>query len=115
TTELVWEQGLGRHASLVASAFRYRMQGLISQVTDPSDGLLQYRNVMQVSATGLEFEVSGRTAGGLLWRGAVTQERAQDEGTGLRLTNSPEHTGLASLAVPLFEGRSDLAFQARFL
>ena len=115
TTELVWEQGLGRHASLVASAFRYRMEGLITQVTDPSDGLLQYRNVMKVTATGLEVEVSGRTAGGILWRGAMTQERAEDEGTGLILTNSPEQTGLASLALPLFGGRSDLAFQARFL
>jgi len=34
----------------------------------------------------------------------MTQERAEDEGTGLILTNSPEQTGLASLALPLFGG-----------
>lgn len=115
TTELVWEQGLGRRFSLVASVFRYRMKDLISQVTDPADNLLQFQNVMGVTATGAEMEVSGRTSGGVLLRGAVTQERVEDDSTGRRLTNSPEHTALAGAAFPIFGGRSDLAFQARFL
>ncbi|HEU4401072.1 MAG TPA: TonB-dependent receptor [Candidatus Polarisedimenticolia bacterium] len=115
TAELVWEQGLGRRAALVGSVFSYRMADLITQITDPANLLLQYRNLEAVTATGVEIEASGRAPGGILLRCALTQQRAEEDGTNLRLTNSPEHTGLAAASFPILHGRSDFALQARFL
>jgi iron complex outermembrane receptor protein len=115
TTELVWEQGLGRRANLVASVFTYRIDDLIDQVLDPADLLVQYRNVSSVSSRGVEVEVSGKMARGVLLRGAYTNQRTTDDGTGLRLTNSPVHTMLGSAAFPLFGDRAHLALQGRYL
>ena len=42
--ELIWEQGLGPYFQLTAAGFLYRINGLISQVLDPTDSLLVFRN-----------------------------------------------------------------------
>jgi outer membrane receptor for ferrienterochelin and colicin len=115
TIELVWEQALWRRFSLVGSVYRYKIDDLITQITDPSDSLLQFRNVETVIANGLEAEVSGRTARGVWVSLSATQQRARDDVTDRRLTNSPERTALAGIAFPILKGRSDLGFQARYL
>src|SRR4029453_5444657 len=40
TTELVFEKYLGDHMRFAASGYVYRIKGLISQATDPADGLI---------------------------------------------------------------------------
>ncbi|MFQ5878511.1 MAG: TonB-dependent receptor plug domain-containing protein [Acidobacteriota bacterium] len=115
TLELVWEQRLSRRFSMVASVYDYRMQNLISQFLDPADGLFQYRNLDRVRAYGMELEVFGRTPRGVFLRAAYAGQRAEDEATGLRLTNSPEHTLQASVAFPILGRRSSLAVQTRYM
>jgi iron complex outermembrane receptor protein len=115
TVEAVWEQGFRRRFSFVGSVYRYTIDDLISQVLDPADLLLQFRNAETVVAHGAEIEISGRLARGAFVRFSVTHQRARDDMTGQRLTNSPERTALASVAFPILTGRSDLAFQARYI
>jgi iron complex outermembrane receptor protein len=115
TFELVWEQGLSRRFSMVASVYNYRMENLISQFLDPMDGLYQSRNLEDVKAYGVELEIHGKTASGIFLRGAYTGQRAEDRTTGLRLTNSPAHIVQASVALPILKRRSSLALQTRYM
>ena len=115
TSEIVWEQGLRGGFSLVGSAYRYAIDDLISQVEDPMDGLLQFRNVESIVAWGAEVELAGRLPSGALVRFAWTEQMTRDEATGRRLTNSPESNGHLSFALPVFRKRADLALQGRYL
>src|SRR5690606_35112602 len=64
TTEIVLEQYAGDHIRFVATAFRYDVRDLISQETDPEDGLLVFNNLDSVRANGFEMEVEGKWANG---------------------------------------------------
>ncbi|MDH4249731.1 MAG: TonB-dependent receptor, partial [Nitrospira sp.] len=59
TYELVLEQYLGHHIRGSASGYYYEIDRLISQVLDPSDGLLVYQNGNKINAKGLELTLEG--------------------------------------------------------
>jgi iron complex outermembrane receptor protein len=101
TTELVIEHYLGRHVRLGATAFHYGINDLITQQTDPADGLLVYNNVEQVTARGLELDAEGRWSRGLQGRVSYTLQKSRNEQTGLGLTNSPTHLLQFNLTAPL--------------
>jgi iron complex outermembrane receptor protein len=65
TYELVLEQYIGRHLRGSASAYYYEIDKLISQVLDPSDGLLVYRNGDKINAKGLELTLEGKLPSGV--------------------------------------------------
>jgi outer membrane receptor protein involved in Fe transport len=53
-----------------ASAYYYEIDKLISQVLDPSDGLLVYRNGDKINAKGLELTLEGKLPSG--WDGRLS-------------------------------------------
>jgi iron complex outermembrane receptor protein len=115
TAEIVWEQGLRRGFSLVGSLYRYEIDDLISQVEDPMDMLLQFRNAGSIEARGAEVEIAGNLQAGGFVRFAWTHQRTRDEASGARLSNSPRNVGQAALGLPVLRRRADLALQARYL
>lgn len=99
----------------MATAWRYEIDDLISQIEDPMDLLLQFRNVESIEAYGGEIEVTRSLPAGALVRFAFTHQMTRDETTGRELTNAPDCVLHAALAVPLFRKRADLALQGRYL
>jgi len=101
TGELVLEQYLGRHVSLTGTAFTYRLHDLISQQTDPSSGLLVYRNVERISGNGLEFEVRRKSSWGLEADASYSLQEAEVLNGGPPLTNLPRHLAQLKFSAPL--------------
>lgn len=105
TYELVYEQYLGEWFRSSLSGFYYRIDDLISQQLDPADGLIQFRNIDQVEARGMELELEGRWANGLQGRLSYTFQDTEDLQSGRTLTNSPRHLAKLNLIAPLIRER----------
>ena len=103
TYELVYEQFLPHNLRLTASGYHYAIDNLISQEMDPADGLLVFGNVDSVQANGLELELEGRYAGGVIARGSYALQQTEDTKTGEELSNSPRHLGKMSVIMPLYK------------
>ena len=113
TTELVWEQELKGGLTTTASLYRYTMRQLIDQVVDPTDGLVEHRNVEKVEATGLEVELSGRFARGISAHTSYVFQRARDAKEDRRLTNQPSHVLKGGLNMPV-GGNSYVSPEVRY-
>jgi iron complex outermembrane receptor protein len=113
--EVVWEQALGRTVRLTAAAFLENIRGLITQTTDPADGLAVFRNVGAVDARGLEAGLETRFAGDLRARASYTLSDARDQDTKMRLSNSPAHLVKVNASAPLVGERLVLAVEGQFI
>jgi outer membrane receptor for ferrienterochelin and colicins len=89
TEELVWEQRLADEYLSTFSLFHNRIDGLIDQVIDPSDSLLQFRNISRARSVGVECELTARLRSGLTGYVSYSHQITTDVETGLTLTNSP--------------------------
>lgn len=105
TYEAIYEQYLAANLRFSASAYYYRINGLISQTPDPITGSFSFANVNPVQAQGVEFELEGTYAWGLLARASYAFQRAEDVDTGDELSNSPRHLAKANLLVPLYQDK----------
>jgi outer membrane receptor for ferrienterochelin and colicins len=105
TYEVLIEQYLPRQMRLSAAAYHYDINGLISQGVSASSGLIQFQNVSQVEANGLELQFEVRTRSGALARASYALQRTEDADTRLVLSNSPRHLGKLNLSVPAFGSR----------
>jgi outer membrane receptor for ferrienterochelin and colicins len=103
TYELVYEQYVSGHYLMTFAGFENRIKGLIIQETDPTDGLLVFKNKSDVKARGFEAELEGKWESGLRQRVSYTYTRAKDEQTGEKLVNSPEHMVKANGIFPIVE------------
>jgi outer membrane receptor for ferrienterochelin and colicins len=103
TYELIYEQYLASHIRSSVSAFSYRINDLITQTTDPVDGLLQYKNINRVDAKGGELELEGVWSNGIRGRISYTFEEATDASTGELLTNSPKQLAKMNVIFPILE------------
>jgi iron complex outermembrane receptor protein len=113
--EVVWEQALGRAVRFTAAAFLERITGLITQITDPADGLSVFRNVGAVDARGAEAGLETRLAGDVRARVSYTLSDARDRDTRMRLTNSPAHLAKVNASAPLSGERLVLAVEGQFV
>jgi iron complex outermembrane receptor protein len=114
TFEFVREANLGRRLDAVASVYHYRLTGLI-EAFPLSESALQYRNLLDLAATGAEFELRGRPAEWLETAGGVTvQDVHQPAGHG-HLHNSPHSVVQMRAAVPLVHDRLSLSVVGRYL
>jgi outer membrane receptor for ferrienterochelin and colicins len=102
--ELIWEQKLNKTLLFKTSGFYYRINGLISQITDPLDGLAVYRNLMRVDAKGVEVELGGhwRFLDGRL---SYSFQDVRNRGNGQLLSNCPQHLGKLNLTAPLYRDK----------
>ena len=101
STEAVVEQRFGMAWQLTGSVYQYAIDDLITQVVDPADETLVFRNVEQIRATGAELEIEGRTANDWVGRAGYGLQRAREHPSALALTNSPLHLAKLNLIVPL--------------
>lgn len=115
TTELVLEQYLGTSLRVAATGFHYGIHGLITQQTDPVDGLLVYNNVEEIRAKGLELEVEGRWSNGLRARVGHTIEDSRNNDTGLALTNSPKHLANVNVMTPILKERLSAGAELQYV
>lgn len=114
TSELVLEQYIGRFFRLSASAYHYRLKGLISQEIDPIDELITFNNAGEIRAKGLEFEFESKLANGLEARAAYSAQRTYYAASGARLTNSPTHLGKFNFSAPLFKRKLFTNFELHY-
>lgn len=105
SVELVHERRFGKTWSASLSAFQYQIDDLIVQETDPSSGLLVFTNSEGAQALGSELDVEHRFAGGSRVRAAYAWVDVEEDETGERPANSPEHLAKLQLDRPFFDGR----------
>jgi iron complex outermembrane receptor protein len=114
TLEIAWERKLGQRVDLMASAYQYRVAGLIESVTTES-GLFQYQNISQARANGVEFEIRGRPARWLEASASLSVQRARNQTLGQTLVNSPDRIAQFHASVPLANNRLTLSPALRYV
>lgn len=114
TWETVWEERLGTHLKSTAAGYYYGIDNLITSVSDPVDSLTVFRNLGGVRGMGLELELQARWASGIDSRVSYTWQRTEDEDSGARLPNSPEHLAKAHLSAPLAWGGLFVAIEGLY-
>ncbi|MCH8617522.1 TonB-dependent receptor [Undibacterium sp. TS12] len=115
TRELSWEQQLSASSRLLLSAYRNTVSDLISQELDERDGLLVFRNVSRVSASGVELEYQRLWNEGAHLRSSYSWQRVTDEMTGQEVVNSPAHLAKLNLSSPLALLRARLAVEGQYV
>lgn len=113
TTEVVFEKYFWQHASLSASGFYNRIDHLISQATDPANGLIHFANLNGVRGKGLEFELSTKRPSGWEGRLSYTLQESHSSLSGGPLSNSPRHLAKANLIVPLLPKKLFASFEGQ--
>ena len=85
----------------VISVYHYEIKQLITQQTDPGDGLAVFSNASKIRANGVEFEIEGKFTPRLEGRASYAIQESKDGATGQILTNSPRHLAKVNLNTPL--------------
>ena len=114
TYELVGEQGIGNHLRASVSGFYSKTKDLIGSVIDPSDELYIYDNADTVKAYGTEVELDGRWSNGMRGRASYAFTETDDQSTGKRLDNSPQHLVKLNLVAPLYEDKAFAGFELQY-
>jgi iron complex outermembrane receptor protein len=117
TYELVAERNIGRRLRASAATYYYRIDSLISQETDPSDGLLVFRNGNDIGARGLEVELDleGHWPLGLDGRLSYAIQKTEDLEVNERLTNSPQHIAKLNLILPIVPRKLFMGLDLQYL
>ena len=100
TSEIVYEQVIARTMRVSALAFQNRIRNLIDGAVDPEDGLIVFNNLGRVTATGGMVGVERNWDEGYKARASYSYQRAIDEATGERLTNSPRSIATLNVSTP---------------
>jgi outer membrane receptor for ferrienterochelin and colicins len=113
TTEVVFEKHFWQQSSLSASGFYNRIGNLISQATDPANGLIHFTNLEGVRTKGLEFEFGVKPSSG--WEGRVSYTLQESHSPLDRdpLSNSPRHLAKVNLIAPLLQKKLFASFEGQ--
>ena len=101
TYELAYEGAPAPSWHVQASLFHYAIQNLIAQTVDPNSGLLVFENSDDVSADGLELGLGKTFESGLSLRFGQSFQQVEDDTTGERPANSPNHLTQLQVESPL--------------
>jgi len=101
TGELVWERKVSSVGFSVLSLYRYSMENLIDQDIDPEDFLLQFVNLSDISARGIEWGLRSNFKNGLSAYLNLNLQQTYDYETEEALSNSPEFILKAGVSLPL--------------
>jgi iron complex outermembrane receptor protein len=112
--ELILEQYLGRRFRGTVSGFYTRVKDLITQVTDPSDNLLVFRNISRAELKGVELELEGKWDNGIQGRASYTFQDGKDTTTGEWLPNSARHLAKLNLTLPLVREKVFLGLEEQY-
>jgi len=100
-TEVIWEQRLSEAVMGGISVFDYHMSDLIDTEVDPSDSLMQFKNVDRAKAIGVELELTGRFGTGQTGYASYSYQEARDPDLNEVLTNSPKQLFKFGLSSPI--------------
>jgi len=112
--ELSAEHRLSADARITASIFRNTVSNLMTQTTDPADGLLVFRNIDRATAHGIELEYEhvwstrGRLRTGYSW------QQTRNRTTGETLANSPRHLANFNWSQRIFNSAWRLGAEALY-
>lgn len=112
--ELVLEQYLGSHFRGTVVGYYSLIRDLISQTTDPNDGLLIFRNLGRAEIKGVELELEGKLDSGLTGRASYAWQDARNARTGEWLTNSARHLVKINLQAPLVKERVFVGLEEQY-
>ena len=101
TLETVLEHQLNRHVSCIFSLYVFEMKGLIEQILDETDGLLQFQNLDKVRGLGGEAELNLRLDNGTIGYLNVNLQSVKNVITKEKISNSPAVLGKLGVSVPL--------------
>ncbi|MFA6433916.1 MAG: TonB-dependent receptor [Elusimicrobiales bacterium] len=93
----------GGWGSAGAGYFLSTIDGLITQIVDPADGLPQFINKDRINTKGLELNARLRFSSLVSGHAGYTMQNTREDGGG-RLSNSPRHTGSAGITGRLASG-----------
>jgi iron complex outermembrane receptor protein len=114
TYELIYEQYIANNYRGSVTGFYYRINDLISQLIDPADDQLVFRNIDEVKARGVEMEFEGKWENGLSGRISYSFQDAKDSVTKRTLVNSPRHLIKLNFLVPLKKEKVFLGLEEQF-
>ncbi|RJQ14697.1 MAG: TonB-dependent receptor [Nitrospiraceae bacterium] len=114
TYEAIYEQYLGENYRATVTGFFYRIDDLIALQTDSSDGLLVFRNVDEVEAKGMEFELGGEWKCGTEGRVSYTFQETENRQTGDVLPNSAKHLAKLNVVLPLIKDKLFLGLEEQY-
>jgi iron complex outermembrane receptor protein len=103
TFEMVVEQHFNKQVFGILSLYNFQMRGLIEQVIDPSDELLQFQNLEKVKGIGVEAELNVKLNNGLDGYLNYNLQRTRNVIRGEKITNSPSHILKLGLSVPVLK------------
>jgi iron complex outermembrane receptor protein len=104
--QVVVEQYFAKYFRAAVSGYYYKIKDLITQVEDPSDGLMIFQNASEAEAYGVEFEVEMNIPqSGWKARAAWSIQDTEDKETGNDLVNSPTHLLKLNLIAPVFRDK----------
>jgi outer membrane receptor for ferrienterochelin and colicins len=112
--ELTLEQQIAKHLRGTLTGYYTRVKDLITQVTDPLDGMLVYRNLSKVDLKGVELEFNTKWDNGMNGRISYSYQDAKDLTSGERLPNSARHLVKLNLLVPLVTDRLFLGLEEQY-
>ena len=113
TYEIIAEHFFTDRLYGTVSSYYYEVKDLISFV-DIGGSISQFQNRGKTTAIGMSTELSYSTPNGFLARGSYAYQRAKDDATGTRLTNSPLHLAKFNLSVPFFDQLFNVGFEAQY-
>ncbi|MBI5639657.1 MAG: TonB-dependent receptor [Nitrospirae bacterium] len=114
TYELVYEQYHGKQFRSSVTGFIYKIDNLISQTIDSSDGLLFFENKEDVKARGVEFELEGQWTSGLRGKISYAFVKTEDLQTGEEMSNSPRHLAKLNILLPLLGDKIFLGLEEQY-
>jgi outer membrane receptor for ferrienterochelin and colicins len=114
-SEIIIEEYIGKDLLISVSGFYYKIKDLISQQTDPVDGLLFFKNVESVHASGIACEIKKKYESGLEGRISYSFQETRDEQTDRILTNSPKHLAKANMIVPFIKEKLFLGIEEQYM
>jgi iron complex outermembrane receptor protein len=113
TAELVLEQRLGQHLKGSVSLYRTDVKDLIYQVLNEDD-LLQYQNIGEAEAMGVEVNLNAHYKG-ILARAGVNYQQSENITDETELVNSPEYSGNIGVSIPVLAEKLFFTVESRYV
>ena len=101
TFEAVVEHQLNKKIFGLVSLYVFEIKGLIEQVIDEADGLLQFQNLEKVRGLGAEAEFNIRLSGGFLGYMNFNLQTSKNVATREQISNSPALVFKLGVSVPI--------------
>jgi len=111
--EVVWEQGVTKHAWITTSVFYNRIYGLVTDGPTANGGIM-FRNLQDVRSVGAELEVRGQLPHGLEGAASYSFQETKDIGTGELLSNSPRNLAKLRLSQPVLHRNMFVSLDAQY-